>query len=352
MPKVAKVDPLNPDREILRDAAKVLRRGGVVAFPTETVYGLGADAMNPNAVKKVFEIKGRPPDNPLIVHISSFNMLFDVTNDLSEDIIKILRILWPGPFTAILKKKESVPDITTAGLPFIAVRMPAHPVALALIEEFGKPIAAPSANKSGKPSPTIAEHVIEDLGDSVDLIIDGGETFFGVESTILDLTKDPPTLLRPGPIDPEALERIIGKKILIPSFARGLGEAEKALAPGMRYRHYAPDKKLILIENGENIDICIRNIIEDFLSKMLKPCIVGYEEYRYIASIYKLEFISLGSTRNPYEIARNLYKGLRSVDKTSADLCIAIGIDEKGIGLAIMNRLRKASGYNIVRCKN
>jgi len=350
MPKVVKVDPLNPDKEILRDAAEVLKRGGVIAFPTETVYGLGADAMNSNAVKKVFEIKGRPPDNPLIVHIGSFDMLFDVSADLDECIIKSLKTLWPGPFTAIVKKRESVPDITTAGLPFVAVRMPAHPVALTLIEEFGRPIAAPSANRSGKPSPTIAEHVIEDLGDSVDLIIDGGETFFGVESTILDLTRDPPMLLRPGPIDPETLEKIFGRKIVIPNFVRGLGEAEKALAPGMKYRHYAPDKKLILIEDGENMDICIRNVIKDFLDRMLKPCIVGYEEYKYIASIYMLEFISLGSIRNPYEIAKNLYKGLRNVDKTSADLCIAIGVDEKGIGLAIMNRLRKASGYNIVKC--
>jgi L-threonylcarbamoyladenylate synthase len=352
MPKVVKVDPLNPDKEILRNAVEVLRRGGVIAFPTETVYGLGADAMNPNAVKKIFEIKGRPSDNPLIVHIGSFNMLFEISADLSENIIKSLKILWPGPFTAIVKKGKSVPDITTAGLPFVAVRMPAHPVALALIEEFGRPIAAPSANRSGKPSPTIAEHVIEDLGDSVDLIIDGGETFFGVESTILDLTKDPPILLRPGPIDPETLERVFGKRIVIPSFARGLGEADKALAPGMKYRHYAPDKKLILIENGGNMDICIKNVIKDLLSRGLKPCIVGYEEYKYIASIYMLEFISLGSIRNPYEIAKNLYKGLRSVDKTSADLCIAIGVDERGIGLAIMNRLRKASGYNIVKCRS
>lgn len=350
MPRVLRVDPLRPDRGVLRTAAEILRAGGLVAFPTETVYGLGADAMNPAAVKRIFEVKGRPPDNPLIVHISSFEMLFEVAEDPGGDIVEKLKALWPGPFTAILRKRPSVPDITTAGLPLVAVRMPAHPTALGLIDELGRPIAAPSANRSGKPSPTAAEHVVEDLGDSVDLVIDGGETFFGVESTILDLTRDPPVLLRPGPIDPEALERVLGREILIPDFAKGLGEAEKALAPGMRYRHYAPDKKLILIEGRAELGECLRRVIENLISRGSRPCIVGYDEYRWVASILGVEFISMGSHRNMYEVARNLFKALRAVDKTSADLCVAIGVEERGLGLAIMNRLRKASGFNIVRC--
>jgi len=347
---VVKVDPLNPDRGVLRAAAGILKRGGLVAFPTETVYGLGADAMNSNAVKRIFEVKGRPPDNPLIVHICSFEMLYEVAECLGGDVINRLKAIWPGPFTAILRKRSSIPDVTTAGLPLVAVRMPAHPTALGLIEELGRPIAAPSANRSGRPSPTSAEHVVEDLGESVDLIIDGGETFLGVESTILDLTREPPVLLRPGPIDPEALERIFQTKILIPAFARGLGDAEKALAPGMRYRHYAPDKRLILIEWGEGLSQCVWRTVEDLVGRGLRPCIVGYEEYRDIASALGVEFISMGPAANIYEVARNLYKALRAVDRTSADLCVAIGIEERGLGLAIMNRLRKASGFNIVRC--
>lgn len=350
MPTVIHVDPLNPDLEKIARAVGVLRRGGLVAFPTETVYGLGADAYNPKAVKKIFEAKGRPPDNPLILHISSLNMLFDVAMDFDRPVIDILKILWPGPFTVILKRRDIVPGEATADLPFVAVRMPAHPVALALIERLGRPVAAPSANRSGRPSPTAAEHVIEDLGDSVDMVIDGGETFLGVESTIVDLTRDPPVLLRPGPVDPEYLERIIGKKILIPEFVRGVGEAERAIAPGMRYRHYAPNKKLVLVEDPLDIAPCVEKLARDLIDKGYRICIVGYDELSHLKDLLGVEYIPTGSVNNKLEIARNLFKALRSVDKTGADLCIAVGVDERGIGLAIMNRLRKASGGSIVRC--
>ncbi len=350
MPKVIYVDPLNPDLEKLSQAADILRGGGIVAFPTETVYGLGADAYNPKAVGRIFEAKGRPLDNPLILHISSLDMLFDVAVDLDRSVIDVLKILWPGPFTVILRKNEVIPSEVTAGLPFVAVRMPAHPVALALIERLSRPIAAPSANRSGRPSPTTAEHVIEDLGDSVDLVIDGGETFLGVESTIVDLTRDPPVLLRPGPLDPEYLERILGKKILIPGFARGVGDAERAIAPGMRYRHYAPNKKLVLVEDPIDIAPCVEKIARDLMGKGYRVCIVGYNELSYLKDLLGVEYISMGSMDNKFEVARNLFKALRSVDKTESDLCIAIGVDERGIGLAIMNRLRKASGGDIVKC--
>lgn len=350
MPRVISIDPLKPDLKKLAEAVDILKRGGVVAFPTETVYGLGADAYNPGAVKRIFEVKGRPADNPLILHISSLDMLFEVVESIDSDLLNILKILWPGPFTVILRKRNVVPDQVTAGLPLVAVRMPAHPIALALIEGLGRPIAAPSANKSGRPSPTTAEHVIEDLGDSVDLVIDGGETFLGVESTIVDLTRDPPVLLRPGPIDPDYLERIIGKKILIPEFAKGLSEAEKALAPGMRYRHYAPDKKLVLVESHPDVAICVENLARSLIENGYKVCIVGYDELHFLRDLLGVEYISMGSMRNKIEVAKNLFKALRSVDKTKADLCIVVGIDESGIGLAIMNRLRKASGGNIVTC--
>lgn len=352
MPKVIRVDPLKPDPETLREAVEILRSGGLVAFPTETVYGLGADAYNPRAVRRIFQVKGRPADNPLILHIGSLNMLSEIAEIVDDRIRDVLKILWPGPFTVILRKRETVPSEATAGLPLVAVRMPAHPVALALIEGLGRPIAAPSANRSGKPSPTAAEHVIEDLGDSVDLVVDGGETFLGVESTIVDLTRDPPVLLRPGPIDPEYLESVLNRKILIPGFARGFGEAERALAPGMRYRHYAPDKRLILVEDPLNIASCVEHVVRGFIERGYKVCIVGYDELSHLKDLLGVEYISMGSINNKFEIARNLFKALRMVDKTNADLCVVVGIDESGIGLAIMNRMRKASGGNIVTCSS
>ncbi len=352
MPRIMYIDPLKPDMGKIEEAVEILRRGGVVAFPTETVYGLGADAYNPRAVKRIFEVKGRPADNPVILHISSLDMLSEVAEDIGGDITDILKILWPGPFTMILRKRPSVPNEVTAGLPLVAVRMPAHPIALTLIDRLGRPVAAPSANRSGKPSPTAAEHVIEDLGDAVDLVIDGGETFLGVESTIVDLTRDPPVLLRPGPMDPEYLERVLGRKISIPGFARGFGEAERALAPGMRYRHYAPDKKLILVEGSLDTASCVEDLARDLIGRGYRLCIVGYDELSYLGNLLGVEYISMGSIGNKFEVARNLFKALRRVDKTSADLCIVIGIDEKGIGLAIMNRVRKASGGNIVTCSD
>lgn len=248
MTLVLKVDPLNPEIQKIREASEVIKRGGLVSFPTETVYGLGANAYDGNACLKIFQAKNRPPDNPLIVHIAELDQLFDVAVDINEKVLEIVQVIWPGPLTLILKKSSKIPKEVSAGLDTVAVRMPAHPIALQLIRESGVPIAAPSANLATRPSPTRAEDVLNDLNGRVDIIIDGGHTFFGVESTIVNVTSNPPTLLRPGPFTVEEL-RSFFPDIQVPEFARGLGEADIALAPGMKYRHYAPSKKIILIEN-------------------------------------------------------------------------------------------------------
>lgn len=353
MPKVLNVDPLRPDRESLEEASEVLRRGGLVAFPTETVYGLGADAMNPRAVEKIYRAKGRPADNPLIVHIGSIEMLYTVAEDPGEDVVDVLRRAWPGPFTVILRKRREVPMEVTAGLSVVAVRMPAHPVALGLIESLGGPVAAPSANKSGRPSPTRAEHVLEDLGDSVDLVLDGGETFFGVESTIVDLTADPPTILRPGPVDPDQIEKLLGRRVSVPSLARGFSEAVRPLAPGMKYRHYAPERPLVLVDGDCDVARCAEIVLLLIKEAGLSPCLVACDEILHVGAGLGVPVIGMGSAASLVSVARNLFSSLRLVDKLAGvDVCAVVGVEERGIGLAIMNRLRKASGGNAVDCCN
>ncbi len=343
---VYRVDPLKPQKDILKAAAEIIRQGGLVAFPTETVYGLGADAFNTDAVKKIFKVKGRPADNPLIVHVSSSDHIDILARDVPEEAYRLIDKAWPGPLTIVLRKRAEVPKVTTGGLDKVAVRCPAHPVALKLIDEAGTPIAAPSANRSGKPSPTRAEHVLRDLGGSIDAILDGGEVFFGVESTIIDLTTDPPTLLRPGPIDVDFLEKAIGR-IDIPSFARGFGSADRALSPGTKYRHYAPDRALILIDTVDPIPRAIK-VARSFIGEGLRICVLGPKEYSRYFEPLGVAYLSYGSIDNLYEVARNLYSKLREIDQLDIDLCIALPVEERGIGLAIMNRLRKASS-RIVR---
>lgn len=335
MVKLIRVDPLNPRREDIEEAARAIKAGGLVAFPTETVYGLGADAFNENASAKVFKVKGRPADNPLIVHVSSVEMALNI-GDLPDRVVDIAKRVWPGPITFVVKKKAELPAVVTAGLPTVALRCPAHPVALRLIEEAGTPIAAPSANKAGRPSPTEASHVLEDLGDSVDVLLDAGRTFFGVESTIIDVTKEPPVLLRPGPFTLEELKSIFGE-VEVPPFARGLGEADVALAPGMKYRHYAPEKPLVLVEFDLRlaVDLAHEEGLKAAVLCMVDKCAEGDV------------VLKLGS--DLYEIAKNLYDALRRIDKTNADVAIAPTVPERGIGLAIMNRLRKASGFKIAK---
>ncbi len=348
--EILKVDPINPDIKLLSYCAQVIRNGGLIAFPTETVYGLGACIYIEKAVKRIYLVKNRPMDNPLIIHIANLNQLYEVVREVPRLALKLIENAWPGPLTLIFKKSDKVPYIVTGGLETVAVRMPAHPVALKLIELSDCPIAAPSANLAGKPSPTNARHVINDLYDKIEVIIDAGDTFFGVESTILNVTEDPPVLLRPGPLPLEKLKEIIGTEIIVPDFARGLYDSKIALSPGTKYRHYAPSKPLILVESRNYKDLKpivfkIRELCNEFKSKGKKVMIIATRE---TYSMYEgCKTIIIGSRNNLYEVARNLYKILRMVDELDIDIAIIEGFEEKGIGLAIMNRLRKASGSKI-----
>jgi L-threonylcarbamoyladenylate synthase len=349
---VFKVDPERPDPEAVKAAARILRGGGLVAFPTETVYGLGAVASNPRAVMRIFEVKRRPPDNPLILHVSSVEQLFEVAREVPPHALKLVERFWPGPLTLVLPKSERVIREVTGGLGKVAVRMPAHPVALALIREVGEPIAAPSANLSGRPSPTTAQHVLEDLGGLIEAVLDAGETLHGLESTIVDLTSDPPVLLRPGALPVEAVEEVLGRRVLVPDFARGLGEADRALAPGTRYRHYAPRAQLVVVEAPDYSDLgplasTVRRLVEEARGR--RVCILCTEETEGLYEGLPATLLKLGSRREIFTVARNLFKALREVDSLGCELVIAEGFEERGLGLAVMNRLRKASGFQIVR---
>jgi len=345
--KLIKVDPLHPNRASILEAALVLRNGGLVAFPTETVYGLGANAYDKEAVKKVFEAKMRPPDNPLIVHISKIEHLGEIALDVPEKAYKLIERAWPGPLTLILRKSPKVPPEVTGGMETVAVRMPAHPVALELIEQAGVPVAAPSANLSGRPSPTTAEHVVRDLWGRVDVILDGGETFLGVESTVLNILSEPPALLRPGPVSVEDLEAILGEKISVPEWARGYSEQIAPLSPGVKYKHYSPSTPIILVEApaGEPPALAGRVLAaaEEETEKGKKVAIISSSENAEIYERRGFATLVLGSRANIYEVAKNLYKVLREVDELGVDVAICEGFEERGIGLAVMNRLRKAS---------
>jgi|ECHnycMinimDraft_1075156.scaffolds.fasta_scaffold00147_2 L-threonylcarbamoyladenylate synthase len=328
MTRVIKLDPINFSDRDLDEASEVLREGRLVSFPTETVYGLGAIASECKAVEKIYLAKGRPKDNPLIVHISKIEEAYEYAL-VNEEIESILTKIWPGPITLVLPSKGKLCKDVQGGLDSIAIRLPAHPIAIKLIEKTGTPIAAPSANKSGKPSPTKASHVLEDLDGKVDLIIDAGETFFGVESTVVKPEAGEVVILRPGPFTPEEIEKVFNMKVRIPPFSRGFGEAEVSLAPGTRYRHYAPKKPLLVLEDKK----LLNELIIKLNSINLKPEILNFGE-------------------DLYSIAKNLFDVLRGLDKSVGDVGIALGVEEKGIGLAIMNRLRKASGGLIIRDEN
>ena len=326
------------DERGIRIAARFILEGKLVAFPTETVYGLGADALNENAVRRIFEAKGRPADNPLIVHIAEFDDLKKLAREIPGEAKLLAERFWPGPLTMVLPKREEVPYVTTGGLDTVAVRMPAHPIALALIKA-STPIAAPSANISGKPSPTLAEHVIDDFYGRIECIIDGGETKIGVESTVIDLSSERPTLLRPGGLPLEEIEKVIGEVEIHPAVRGKL--VDVARSPGMKYRHYSPSAQVIVVEGKrENVRRKIAELVEEYRSKGLRVGVMATEKYEAD------EFFHLGKTEE--EVARNLFRALRELDKRGVDVIIAEGIEERGLGFAVMNRLRKAAGYRIV----
>jgi L-threonylcarbamoyladenylate synthase len=346
---VLKVDSQQPDIKKIRVAADLIRKGGLVAFPTETVYGLGADALNPKAVSALFEAKKRPTDNPPIIHVENKNDVYTLAEQVPPKADKLMKEFWSGPLTLVLKRSKNVPDVTVAGLDTIAVRMPQHTVALALIKESGCPLAAPSANLAGKPSPTSANHVLDDLNGRIDAILDSGPTRIGVESTVLDLSVDPAMLLRPGGTSLEALKRILGDVKLHPFVV-----AEKELAieqthsPGMKHKHYAPKAPVILVEGTASpVMATVKSLITTYWLQDKRVGVLATAEtaWAYEADVVK----SLGSRRKVDAMAANLFRLLREFDEENVDVIIAESVSTEGLGLAVMNRLRKASGYNIVK---
>ena len=344
-----KVNPRNPERARVQVAAEMIKKGGLVAFPTETVYGLGADALNPKAVLALFEAKKRPLDNPPIIHVENADDVYKLAKHVSPKAELLMKHFWPGPLTLVLERSQKVPEVTVAGLDTVAIRMPKHEVALALIRLSGVPIAAPSANLAGKPSPTTAEHVLDDLNGRIDAVLDGGPTHVGVESTVLDLTVSPPMVLRPGGTTFEALRQVLWEVELHPFVA-----AEKEIAfgetrsPGMKHKHYAPKAKLILVEGSvSGVVDKIRELAEAYGRK---GCSVGVLATDETASKYKADIVkSLGSRFNLDAVAQNLFRLLREFDAEGVDIILAEGVPAEGLGLAVMNRLRKASGYSIVK---
>lgn len=339
MTKIIKMNSFDFEENELKEASKILKNNGTVVFPTETVYGLGANGLNEIAIKKIYNAKGRPSDNPLILHINKLEKMSEICY-IDYSLLKKIKILTPGPITFVLNKKDIVPDAATGGRKTVAIRIPVHPIANKLLKMTDLPIAAPSANLSGKPSPTRPEHVIEDMNNRVDMIITAEELKYGIESTVLDLSNDVPTILRPGPIPPEKLEEIFGS-IKIPDFVFGKVKADIALAPGMKYKHYSPDIPVILIEEKNNIED-EKKIILDEYKKRSNSIVLGYEELEEFYKKNNLNYEIISKRFEYYKISVKLFYLLRKYDKISENIIIS-GIKDKGIGIGIMNRIRKAS---------
>ena len=346
---VLEVDSQKPKVEKIRIAADFIKKGGLVAFPTETVYGLGADALNSKAVLSLFKAKKRPLDNPPIVHVRNSKDVYRLAETVPSKAEKLMREFWPGPLTLIFKRSEIVPDVTVAGLDTIAIRMPRHNVALALVRESNCPIAAPSANLAGRPSPTTAEHVLDDLNGRIDVILDAGPTNIGVESTVLDLTVDPPQILRPGGTPYEALKKVLGKVELHPiAVAEKELQIEKARSPGMKHKHYAPNADVVVVEGEVSAVIeKVKELAKLYRQKGVKVGVLATDE---TVGCYEADAVkSLGSRNDLASTAKNLFRLLREFDLNGVDVIIAEGVPAEGLGLAVMNRLRKASGYRIFR---
>ena len=341
--EIVKIDAANIDEKVIEKAAKIIKNGGLVAFPTETVYGLGANALDSDASKKIYEAKGRPSDNPLIAHIASLDSLDEIVEDVSDVAKKLIDKFWPGPMTLIFNKKPNVPDSTTGGLNTLAVRFPSNKIAMELIRSSEVPIAAPSANTSGKPSPTKGEHVIEDLDGKVDMILDGGEVGLGLESTIIDVT-DKPTILRPGFITQEMLEEVIEEVELDKTLLIKPSEDFAPKAPGMKYRHYAPQTKLVIVRgSAENV---ANKISEEIKNK--KAAIITVDQHIDLFKDMDAKVVSWGSLENMDEIAHKIFDALRKVDEWGVDIIYCEAFEEEGLGLAVMNRLTKAAGYQVI----
>ncbi|MFS0575891.1 L-threonylcarbamoyladenylate synthase [Sporosarcina sp. 179-K 3D1 HS] len=328
------VDNSMDNEKIYKQAVDILKNGGVVSFPTETVYGLGAVATDEAAVRKIFEAKGRPSDNPLIVHIGNAEEVEKFASGITDDAKKLMEAFWPGPLTLVFDMKPGlIAPSVTPGVETVGIRMPDHPVALRLLRTLGDPLAAPSANRSGKPSPTEASHVLDDLDGRIPMILDGGRTGVGVESTVLDMTTVPPTILRPGNTTREMIEEVIG-----PVQIESSSSIERApRSPGMKYTHYAPEAPLFVIHPDSRK---IEGAIQTLQSEGKQVAVVGPDEMKTEVADW---YFSIGSLHDHEAMASNLYRALRQCDMTKADVILAVETDLSGVGVAVMNRLTKAA---------
>lgn len=341
---ISKIDIDNIDMEEIKKQAQILKSGETVIFPTETVYGLGANALDEDAVSKIYEAKGRPSDNPLIVHISDTEQIYDLVEEVTNEAKIVMEKFWPGPITIILNKKDIIPNRTSGGLNTVAIRMPSNKIANVLIREAQLPIAAPSANISGKPSPTKASHVYEQMNHRVSGIILGNDCVYGLESTVLDLTGDIPTILRPGSVTKEQLEKELGIVELDPAL-QNKNDNIKAKAPGMKYTHYSPNAEVYIV-SGEREKVIqkINELTEHNNKKNLKTGVICLKsnKKRYIGKT-----ICLGETLD--EVASNLFDSLIQADKEGCNIVYSESFTNEGIGCAIMNRLLKSAGYKIIK---
>lgn len=345
--EIVKIDEEQIDQEAIARAGEILKRGGLVAFPTETVYGLGGDALNENSSRLIYAAKGRPSDNPLIVHITNMEALKKIVTEIPPAARKLAERYWPGPLTMIFHKSSAVPLATTGGLDTVAVRMPSHKTARAMIDAAGGYIAAPSANRSGRPSPTVARYVIEDLDGLVDMIIDGGEVNIGLESTIIDLTGEVPTILRPGYVTQDMLTETLGL-VDVDRTILDANSRQAPKAPGMKYRHYAPKGNLSIVEGEpERVVSYINERISALQKEGRKTGVIATDET--VARYHGDDIKSVGSRRDEEVIARHLFRILREFDDDNVEVMFTESFETAGIGQAIMNRLLKAAGHQVIQ---
>ena len=345
--KMIQIDPINIDQEKIKEAGELIAEGELVAFPTETVYGLGGDALRPDASAKIYAAKGRPSDNPLIVHVADFADLEKIAKKVPPQAKRLADAFWPGPLTMIVWKNDKVPYTTTGGMDTVAVRMPNHEVALELIRKSGCLIAAPSANTSGRPSPTEASHVAEDLDGKIAMIVDGGPVGSGIESTIIDLTEQVPMVLRPGYITVEMLEEVLQEKVIMDPGIVASDDITKPKAPGMKYKHYAPKAEMIIVDGQQDAVVeKINELVGQAKSQGKKVAVIATEENK---DYYQSDVVlCIGKRADEDSIAKHLYSILRECDELSVDAIYSECLQTPRIGQAIMNRLLKAAGHQVI----